>query len=55
MYKVAIIGAGIGAEHLKGYQDNSDRFDVTTICDLDADRGQALANLGNCAHTTCGR
>jgi len=52
MYKVAIIGAGIGAEHLKGYQANADRFEVTAICDLDAARGQALATLGKTAHTT---
>ncbi len=52
MYKVAIIGAGIGAEHLKGYKANADRFDVTTICDLDAERGQALAQQAGTAHTT---
>ncbi len=51
MYKVAIIGAGIGAEHLKGYQANPDRFTVTTICDLDTERGQALASAGGAAFT----
>lgn len=40
---VAIVGAGIGAEHLKGYLALPDRFRVAAICDLDAARGQALA------------
>ena len=40
-YKVAIIGAGIGAEHLKGYQSVPDRFAVQTLCDLDIDRAEA--------------
>ncbi len=46
MIHVAIIGAGIGAEHLKGYRALPDRFMVTTICDLDIDRALALAGDG---------
>ena len=52
MYKVAIVGAGIGAEHLKGYQANPDRFIVTTICDLDTTRGEALAAKAGADFTT---
>ncbi len=40
---VAIIGAGIGAQHALGYAELPDRFTVHTICDLDADRGGDLA------------
>jgi len=51
MYKVAIIGAGIGVEHLAGYQANPDRFQVTSICDLDRARGAALAETANAEFT----
>ncbi len=35
---VAIIGAGIGREHLAGYEQLPDRFRVKAVCDLDAAR-----------------
>jgi predicted dehydrogenase len=41
MIRVAIIGAGIGAEHLAGYRALPDRFAVATLCDLDTDRAMA--------------
>jgi len=41
---VAIIGAGIGAQHLAGYAALPERFHIHSICDLDAARGQALAD-----------
>ncbi len=40
---VAIIGAGIGREHLAAYLQLPDRFQVTTICDLDTVRAEKLA------------
>jgi predicted dehydrogenase len=40
--QVAIIGAGIGREHLHGYLQVSDRFSVQTICDLDRERAASL-------------
>lgn len=43
MYRVAIIGAGIGAEHLAGYRTLPDRFEVACVCDLNAARGLELA------------
>jgi predicted dehydrogenase len=43
MIRVAIIGAGIGAEHLAGYRALPDRFSVKTLCDLDTDRATAVA------------
>ena len=42
MIRVAIIGAGIGAEHLSGYRAGSD-FDVVVVCDLDKGRAEAMA------------
>ena len=42
-YRVAIIGAGIGSQHLAGYQRLAGRFEVTTICDLDRERAQQVA------------
>ena len=45
MIGVAIIGAGIGAEHLAGYRALPDRFRVVTMCDLDQDRAaQAIGD-----------
>lgn len=42
MIRVAIIGAGIGAEHLAGYRAGND-FEVVAICDLDTARATAMA------------
>lgn len=41
MIRVAIVGAGIGAEHLAGYRGLRDRFHVTVMCDLDKARARA--------------
>jgi predicted dehydrogenase len=43
MIRVAIIGAGIGAEHLAGYRALPDGSAVATLCDLDTDRATAVA------------
>jgi len=40
---VAVIGGGIGSEHIKGYAELPERFRVTAICDLDRDLAQKLA------------
>ncbi|WP_420860376.1 Gfo/Idh/MocA family protein [Algirhabdus cladophorae] len=42
MIRVAIIGAGIGAEHLAGYRAGTE-FEVVAICDLDVARAKAMA------------
>lgn len=39
---VAILGAGIGAQHLAGLAKLPERFAVKTICDLDQDRARQL-------------
>jgi len=45
--RVAIAGAGIGAEHLAGYLDNPDLYEVCYICDPDRHRAQTL--IDRCA------
>ena len=44
-HRVAIIGAGIGAQHLDAYLTLPERFEVRTICDLDTARAEPLAAL----------
>ncbi|GLQ35191.1 oxidoreductase [Amylibacter marinus] len=41
MIKVAIIGAGIGSEHLDGFREVAHLFDIRYLCDLDQDRAAA--------------
>lgn len=42
-HRVAILGGGIGAQHLDGYLSLPDRFTVTHVCDLNSDLAQAQA------------
>ncbi len=49
-WRVAILGAGIGAQHLDGYLALPDRFRVVSICDLDADRAAPVCALSGAAH-----
>jgi predicted dehydrogenase len=42
-FRVAVIGAGIGAAHVEAYRDNAEGYEVALICDLDAGRAGALA------------
>ena len=41
---VAVIGAGIGAEHVKAYLDNIELYRVAVVCDLDAARASKAAD-----------
>lgn len=43
-YTVAIIGAGIGAQHIDGFAQLPDQFRVKTLCDLDTARAQIAAD-----------
>lgn len=43
--QVAIIGAGIGAEHAAAYRELTQRYRIHTICDLDTQRAGDLAAL----------
>jgi predicted dehydrogenase len=42
-FRVAVIGAGIGAAHVEAYRDNPAAYEVAVICDLDAARAGTLA------------
>jgi predicted dehydrogenase len=42
-FRVAVIGAGIGAAHVDAYLANSALYQVTTVCDLDIDRAAKVA------------
>jgi predicted dehydrogenase len=47
MLNVAIIGAGIGEQHLAGYRQLPDQFAVKAICDLNRDRARVVAGGDN--------
>jgi predicted dehydrogenase len=40
--RVAIVGAGIGREHLAAYRQLGERFEVAMMCDLDTDRARRV-------------
>ncbi len=42
-YTVAILGAGIGAQHVDAYLNLAEHYDVHTVCDQDSDKASALA------------
>lgn len=44
--RVAILGAGIGAQHLTAYRALPDRFEVLTLCDRERDRAAQAAAGG---------
>ena len=43
MLDVAVIGGGIGGQHINGYAQLSERFRVTAVCDLNQDLARNLA------------
>lgn len=43
-HRIAILGAGIGAEHVEGYLAVPGRYEIRVICDTNLERGQALAS-----------
>ena len=50
--RVAIVGAGIGAQHLRGYLALPNRFSVAAICDLDSARAAPLAKAAGAGCVT---
>ena len=42
-YRVAIVGAGIGAQHLDGFLAHPELYEAALICDLDRERARTLA------------
>lgn len=41
--RVAVVGAGIGRAHIRGYEAVPERFEVVALCDIDADRARPIA------------
>src|SRR6202008_2045078 len=41
--KVAVIGAGIGSQHIKAYQNLPDQFDLVALCDIDPAKASQIA------------
>lgn len=41
--RVGVVGAGIGRAHVRGYQAVAERFEVTALCDIDAERARPIA------------
>lgn len=41
--RVAVVGCGIGASHVRAYKTLTAQFDLTTICDIDEPKARALA------------
>ena len=52
MHSVAVVGAGIGAQHCDGFAALPERFRIHTICDLDEAKGGALARAHGAAVST---
>lgn len=50
-FRVAIVGAGIGAAHLDGYLANPDLFEVAVISDLDRGRAAPLMARSDAEYT----
>ena len=47
MIRVAIIGAGIGGEHLEAYRALPDQYQVAMIIDLNTERAENLRRPGD--------
>lgn len=41
--RIAVVGSGIGAEHIKGYQELPELFDVDVLCDVNLERAIPIA------------
>lgn len=45
--RIGVVGAGIGASHIEGYQALPDMYEVVALCDInDARRGEVAAQYG---------
>jgi predicted dehydrogenase len=43
LLRVAVVGTGIGRSHLAGYRALPEMFEIAAVCDVDRDRGAAVA------------
>lgn len=48
--RVAVVGLGIGKRHIESFRTLGDRFDVVTVCDVDADRARTAASTLSNTH-----
>jgi predicted dehydrogenase len=51
-FRVAVIGAGIGAAHVEAYSANAALYQVAVVCDLDAARANKVAATAGAAVET---
>jgi predicted dehydrogenase len=51
-FRVAVIGAGIGAAHVEAYCANAALYQVAVVCDLDAERANKVAAKAGAAMAT---
>jgi len=51
-FRVAVIGAGIGAAHVEAYRANAALYQVAVVCDLDAERANKVAAKAGAAMAT---
>ena len=51
-FRVAVIGAGIGAAHVEAYGANAALYQVAVVCDLDAARANKVAATAGAAVET---
>jgi predicted dehydrogenase len=42
-FRIAVVGAGIGVEHIKGYQELPELFEIKVLCDVQIERAAAVA------------
>jgi len=41
--KIAVVGSGIGASHIQGFQEIPNLFEVKILCDVNVERAKSLA------------
>ena len=41
--KIAVVGSGIGASHIQGFQEIPNLFEVKVLCDVNVERAKSLA------------
>lgn len=51
-YRVAVVGLGVGREHIQAWRRLADRFTVAMVCDLDRARAEAIARQHGIAAAT---
>src|SRR6185295_14722385 len=41
--RIAVVGSGIGASHIEGFQELPNLFDIKMLCDVNRERATAVA------------